>query len=547
MYAFLAADPDGFALLQLRDASHGEPLTAPRTVSHEELCQTVAEVETTHCPRWVMLRTTPWLEILTAGDVYLAKAHVVSLAQRLLHRSPLAAVNIADIDLENPPTPEDTGNQGALFSTPVSGESLHELVNMFAAQLQALPADPGARRRIQLLINAESVGALIAAEMETAGLSWDEHGHRQLLRQMLGERVAESVRPPKLAALAQQLGQTLQTPGLNPDSPQELLRALHRAGFAVQSVRAWELEQIKHPLITLVLEYKKLSRLASTHGDTWLDTWVTEGRFHPHYVLGTVASGRWAASGGGALQLPHSIRQVVRTPAGRSFVVADGRQLEPRILAAMSGDRGLQQAGLQDDLYQWLIEAGLVKDREEAKLGMLSVIYGGSSGGAQAVGAALKKNFPAAMSFVDSAARAGEQGDGVSSFLGRGCPPANEQWRQAQRNTQDESSQRAADSAARSRGRFTRNFVVQSTAAEWALIWMGHARHLIHQAGWSQDCRQVFFVHDEIVFECPQHMAPQLAEIIRQAAALAGRTLFGEQSVNFPVSIAITDSYAEAK
>src|SRR5699024_6564900 len=204
-------------------------------------------------------------------------------------------------------------------SAPVSGESLQELVNMYAAQLQALPTDPAARKRLQLLIHAESVGALIAAEVEATGLSWDEQGHRQLLRRMLGERVPESVRPPKLAALAQQLGHTLQTPGLNPDSPQELLRALHRAGFAVQSLRAWELEQINHPAIAQVLEYKKLSRLASTHGDAWLDAWVAHGRFHPHYVLGTVASGRWAASGGGALQLPHSIRQVVRTPAGRRF------------------------------------------------------------------------------------------------------------------------------------------------------------------------------------------------------------------------------------
>ena len=78
--------------------------------------------------------------------------------------------------------------------------------------------------------------------------------------------------------------------------------------------------------------------------------------------------------------------------------------------------------------------------------------------GAQAVGAALKKNFPAAMDFVDSAARAGERGDGVSSYLGRGCPPADERWMQAQRGTRDEASQRAADLAARSRGRFVGAF-----------------------------------------------------------------------------------------
>src|SRR5699024_8502322 len=110
-----------------------------------------------------------------------------------------------------------------------------------------------------------------------------------------------------------------------------------RAGYPVGSVRAWELEQHRDPVINLVLHYKHLSRLASTHGDVWLDQRVRDARFHPHYVLGAVASGRWAATGGGALQLPHDIRQVITAPAGRVFVVADGRQLEPRILAAISG------------------------------------------------------------------------------------------------------------------------------------------------------------------------------------------------------------------
>ncbi len=545
--AFIAEDPEGFARIGLYAEDTGAVLAPARTVDKDSFCSVVQQLESRHAPRWVMLRTRGWCELLAAADVYLAKAYVLSLAQRILHRSP-AAGQIEDFDLESAPSPNSQPEfQDALFAAPASGETLEELLAMYAAQQAAMPGDPVQRAKLRLLLNAESVGALIASEMENTGLSWDERAHRALLREQLGPQVPEHHRPAKLAALAAQVGAALGTGGLNPDSPQELLRALHKAGFAVQSVRAWELEHINHPAIAKVLEYKKLSRLASTHGDAWLDQWVADGRFHPHYVLGTVASGRWAASGGGALQLPHSIRQVVRAPAGSTFVVADGRQLEPRILAAISQDANLQKAGAQDDLYQWLIDAQLVKDRHDAKLGMLSVIYGGSAGGSAAVGAALKKNFGAAMDYVDSAARAGERGEGVHSFLGRGCPPADERWMRAQRSTRDEASQRAADAAARSRGRFTRNFVVQSTAAEWALIWMGHARHLIHQAGYSHLCRQVFFVHDEIVFECPVELADELAGMIRTAAALAGRTLFGAHSVNFPVSIAVTANYADAK
>ncbi|WP_345470408.1 bifunctional 3'-5' exonuclease/DNA polymerase [Glutamicibacter ectropisis] len=545
--AFLATDPDGYALIDLRDHGSAQRLRPLVHVSREDFATTVASIEAEFEPRWAMLRTSGWMPPLLSAGVYLAKAHVLSLAQRIMHRSPLAGKQIPDFDLEHSETTTEHFNQDALFDAPTFGDSLEDLIQLYTQQRQALPQDPVARKRLELLIHAESVGALIACEMEHAGLSWDEAGHRALLREQLGERVSEYARPPKLALKAQELALALKTPGLNPDSPQELLKALHKAGFAVRSVRAWELEQIKHPLIEQILEYKKLSRLASAHGDVWLDQWVKNSRFHPHYVLGTVVSGRWAASGGGALQLPHAIRQVVRTGPGRTFVVADGRQLEPRILAAISNDQQLQQAGAQDDLYQWLLDAKLVSTRQEAKLGMLSVIYGGGGGASGAVGAALTKSFPTAMRFVEQAATAGQQGEGVRSFLGRGCPPADEQWMRAQRDTADEASQRAADAAARARGRFTRNFVVQSTAAEWALVWMGHARHLIHQAGWSEVCRQVFFVHDEIVFECPNELADQLQRLIAHAALLAGRTLFGAASPHFPVSVAISSNYADAK
>lgn len=545
--AFLAPDPEGYALIDLRDVHTGARLQEILDVSREDFVSTVSAIEAEYEPRWAMLRTDPWLKPLVAAGVYLAKAYVVSLAARIMHRTPLATQPVPDFDLERPVTSTDRFNQDALFDAPSTGESLDELITLYTQQRQAMPTDTEYRRRLELLLHAESIGAVIACEMEDAGLSWDEGQHRALLREELGERVTDYSRPAKLAAKAQSLAMALGTPGMNPDSPQELVRALHKAGFAVRSVRAWELEAINHPLITQVLEYKKLSRLASSHGDAWLDQWVKNSRFHPHYVLGTVASGRWAASGGGALQLPHAIRHVVRTQTGRTFVVADGRQLEPRILAAISSDQQLQTAGQQDDLYQWLLDAKLVSNRQEAKLGMLSVIYGGGGGASGNVGAALTKSFPTAMKFVDQAAHAGEQGLGVRSFLGRGCPPADEAWMRAQRETADEAAQRAADAAARARGRFTRNFVVQATAAEWALVWMGHARHLIHTAGWDNQCRQVFFVHDEIVFECPVELAEKLAALVRHAAMLAGRTLFGAHSPYFPVAVAINDNYGEAK
>ncbi|MCW4464005.1 bifunctional 3'-5' exonuclease/DNA polymerase [Glutamicibacter sp. MNS18] len=547
--AFLAPAPDqDFAVLNVREQDSGNLVVDQLAVSRADFTATVARIEQRYAPRWVMTRTAPWLPLLLEADIHLGKAHMLDLAQRILHRSPFVSMRLGDVDLEPRPARMPAPNQDALFAEPAEASAdLAAMEERYLQQRRALPEDAGQRRRIELLLHAESIGAVIAAEMEHHGLAWDERAHRALLREQLGPRVPEGQREPRLAALADELAHTLNTPGLNPDSPQELLRALQRAGYGLSSVRAWELEAHKDPVIELVLHYKQLSRLASAHGDAWLDQWIRDSRFHPHYVLGTVASGRWAATGGGALQLPHAIRQVITAPEGKVFVVADGSQLEPRILGAISQDSALQQAGQGQDLYQGLIDSQVAKDRDEAKLGMLSAIYGGTSSGAGAVVSALERGFPRAMSYVARAAQAGERGEGVHSWLGRGCPPADESWLHAQRNTADATAQSAADMAARSRGRFTRNFVVQATAAEWALVWMAQTRHLVFSAGLHTRCRQVFFVHDELVFETEPELAEGLARAIRLGAHRAGQSLFGPQSPDFPVSIATVRSYAEAK
>ena len=105
-------------------------------------------------------------------------------------------------------------------------------------------------------------------------------------------------------------------------------------------------------IVEPVLEYKKLSRVFSATGWHWLDTWVREERFHPEYVVGGVVTGRWAARGGGALQIPKYIRGAVRADPGRALVVADAAQLEPRVLAILAHDDALAEASRDRDLYE---------------------------------------------------------------------------------------------------------------------------------------------------------------------------------------------------
>ncbi|MEO5919733.1 MAG: bifunctional 3'-5' exonuclease/DNA polymerase, partial [Pseudolysinimonas sp.] len=403
--------------------------------------------------------------------------------------------------------------------------------------------------KLNLLLAAESVGALAAVEMQSAGLPWSRERHEQILTDVLGPRPA-SGRPERMEAVLVQMREALDDPTLNPDSPVELLKGLQRAGLQVTSTRSWELKEIEHPVIEPLLEYKKLARLLSANGWNWLDQWVHDGRFRPSYVPGGVVTGRWASDGGGALQLPKQVRSAVVADEGWTFVVADAAQLEPRVLAAMSGDAAMARAGRSTDMYEGMVEAGAVETRPQAKYGMLGAIYGGTTGESGRMRPRIEKAFPAAMAFVESAARAGEQGEVVSTWLGRSSPRGAGA---AYSETATDAEVRRARNEAAAWGRFTRNFVVQGTAAEWALCWIGALRRRLWELGGEQNTEPlqlrphlVFFLHDELIVHTPVALAPVVAEALRAAAADAGRLLFGSAPVEFALSVSVVDRYADA-
>jgi len=265
-----------------------------------------------------------------------------------------------------------------------------------------------------------------------------------------------------------------------------------------------------------------------------------------------VVTGRWASDGGGALQLPQQVRGAVVSDPGWKLVVADAAQLEPRVLAAMSGDAAMARAGRAHDMYQGMVDAGAVETRSQAKYGMLGAIYGGTTGESGRMRPRIERAFPRAMAFVEAAARAGEAGDVVSTWLGRTSPPGRDA---AYDETRSDDERARARSDGRAWGRFTRNFVVQGTAAEWALCWMGALRRMLWELGGgdADPCpltarpHLVFFLHDELIVHAPAGLADAVADALRASAAEAGRILFGDAPVEFPLTVAIVDSYADAK
>jgi DNA polymerase-1 len=389
-------------------------------------------------------------------------------------------------------------------------------------------------------VAAESAGALVAAEMGHEGLPWRVDIHDAILADLLGEASPVGGAPRRLAELARRIAEAFGGQRIHPDSPAEVLRAFARAGITLPSTRAHVLRGVDHPAAPLLLEYKELYRVWTAHGWAWRHQWVTGGRFHPEYVPGGVVSGRWATRGGGALQIPKVVRGAVVADPGWRLVVADAGQLEPRVLAVVSGDEAMCRAAGSGDMYGALAAEAFAGDRDRAKVALLGAMYGQTGGQAAPALATLRRSYPVALSYVEEAARVGETGGLVRSWLGRTCPPATVTWREFE---EEAGPVESGGAAARARGRFTRNFVIQATAAEWALALLATLRTDL--AGTA--ARLVFFQHDEVIVHSPEEVASEVAERVGAAAQRARRLLFGDTPVRFPLGVSIVDSYADAK
>ena len=499
-------------------------------------------------PRWVWDDTARWYPALLAAGVRVERCHDLRLGHHLLRRAP--AVDVQHLEGEQSEHWDRLGpsarSDPVLFSIDDTAESLRADLED-ARQLAAVAASPEAVR-LGLLLAAESSGALVAVEMTYAGVPWRVDVHKRLLTDLLGPRPPRGARPQGLQALVDEVRDAFEAPGLNPDSRPELLTALRRAGLDVTDTRASSLRALEHPGIVPLLRYKQLAHLFQTNGWAWIDQWVSAGRFRPSYQPAGSATGRWSSNGGGALSFPVQVRPAAVADDGWMFVVADVAQLEPRVLAGMSGDRALARSARGADLYQGMVDDGAVASRKDAKLGLLGAMYGATSGESGRMVAGLTRRYPDAFGLVEEAARAGEQGQVVRTLLGRGSPDLGDA---EDRDPDDPPVD--PDSQARLRrayGRFTRNFVVQGTGAEWALCWIADLRNRLWRlAGAGPFVSRphlVFFLHDEVVVHTPAALADTVAAQATEAATTAAGLLFRGLTIDFPLNISIVRSYADA-
>ncbi|HET9711424.1 MAG TPA: DNA polymerase, partial [Pyrinomonadaceae bacterium] len=138
---------------------------------------------------------------------------------------------------------------------------------------------------------------------------------------------------------------------INLDSHQQLTQALNRLGIPVpDSTRNWKLQPLatQYPVIGTLLEYRTVQKALTSYGENMIEMInpVTK-RLHADFRQIGAPTGRFACTNPNIQQVPHAIeyrRCFSGYPDGRKLIIADYSQIELRILAEFSGDRGFIDA-----------------------------------------------------------------------------------------------------------------------------------------------------------------------------------------------------------
>jgi DNA polymerase-1 len=384
---------------------------------------------------------------------------------------------------------------------------------------------------------AESTAELLCAELAADGLPLDRGVAEAIIEGFAGprpRREADAVaqRAARDAAVLRHAPAGTTFLLRNPGQVKSLLRA---TGIEVPDTRAWRLEAMRdaHPVIDALLAWRKAERIATTYGYAWLDEHAAGGRLRGAWSGSDGAAGRMTATAG-LHNMPADLRPAVVADPGHVLVRADLGQIEPRVLAAVSGDRALAAATREDDMYA-PVAAALGVDRATAKVAVLGAMYGQTTGHGAAALRRLDAAYPVAMAYLNEAAVAGQVGRDIRTYGGR----------LVRLGPIDESGidERESRSRAAARGRYGRNAAIQGAAAELFKVWAVTVRARSAALG----ARIVLCLHDELLVHAPAEAGEAVADLLAEALAEAAYRWAPDDTVRFVADISVVDRWSDAK
>jgi DNA polymerase-1 len=300
---------------------------------------------------------------------------------------------------------------------------------------------------------------------------------------------------------------------------------------------------LDYPLPKTLLEFRALSKLKSTYTDK-LPRMVNAktGRVHTNYGQTTAVTGRLASNDPNLQNIPvrtpegRRIREAFVAPPGHQIVSADYSQIELRIMAHISGDRGLLDAFARgEDIHRATAAEIFGRDPREvsseerryAKVINFGLIYGMSAFGlaqqlgleratAQAYIDSYFARYPGVAKYMESTRQSAREQGYVETVFGRRL------WLPEIRSS----------SPARRAGaeRAAINAPMQGTAADLIKLAMIAVQGWIDAGGLGM--KLIMQVHDELVLEVPE------GELARAREELP-RLMTGVASLRVPLVVDI--------
>jgi len=309
---------------------------------------------------------------------------------------------------------------------------------------------------------------------------------------------------------------------------------------------------LDYPLPKVLMEYRGLSKLKSTYTDK-LPKMVqaSTGRVHTSYHQAVTATGRLSSSDPNLQNIPirtdegRRVRQAFIAPKGHKVVAADYSQIELRIMAHLSRDKGLLEAFSQGldvhkataaEVFSCELEAVTTEQRRSAKAINFGLIYGMSAFGlakqlrigrndAQQYMDLYFERYPGVQRYMDETRMDAAEKGYVETLFGRRLylPEIN-----ASNGMRRQAAERTAINAP-----------MQGTAADIIKKAMIDVDNWLNSS--ELDAKIIMQVHDELVLEVPESQLQETMDgLVEKMSAAA------DLAVPLLVEVGVGDNWDEA-
>lgn len=388
--------------------------------------------------------------------------------------------------------------------------------------LSALLAERGLE---QLFFELEMPLLPVLAKMELAGITLDAGALAAYSRELSGELHRIEAEIYRLVGHEFNIGSTKQLQEVLFVERKLTAGKKTKTGYSTDISVLQELAQ-EDPVPGLVLRHRMLSKLQGTYVDA-LPKMInsTTGRLHTHFNMTGTATGRLSSADPNLQNIPirdeegRRIRSAFVAPPGHVFVSADYSQIELVVLAHLSGDPGLLAAfrdGVDVHRHTGSLIFGVATDqvtseqRRIAKTINFGVMYGMSAfrlsrelqiprKDADAFIEAYFTTYSRIKGFIEETVAEAERTGYVETICGR---------RRYLRNITNRN--RTVKMGAE---RIAVNTPIQGSAADI----MKRAMLAVHADLGTRglQSRMLLQVHDELILECPDGEAEQVAAMLR--------------------------------